>query len=387
MSLNLDKSAWERVRFGDAVKHVNETVRDASAAGIDRVVGLEHLDPGELQIVHWGEDPSSTTFTKRVRPGQTLFGKRRAYQRKAAYAEFDAVTSGDILTFEAIPERLLPELLPFLVQSDRFFAHALETSAGSLSPRTNWGDLAQFEFALPPFDEQRRLADLLWAAEDHRRALLDERAILAAERHGLINRAIDAALSIDRRRLSDVAEIRSGIQKGKKVPGARVTVPYLRVANVLMGRIDLKDLRTIEVSEPDADRYLLHDGDVLLTEGGDIDKLGRGAVWRSPVDPCIHQNHIFVVRAGGEVLPEWIAMHLESRHGISYFRTAAKRTSNLATINKAQVSTLRIGLLPADLQRRRVAEVAYLDVAIASNESEARTCRSITSALLKEVFE
>jgi type I restriction enzyme S subunit len=171
MTLNLDKSAWETVRFGDVVKNVNETVRDAAGAGIDRAIGLEHLDPGELKIVRWSNDPSGTTFTKRVRPGQTLFGKRRAYQRKAAYAEFDAMTSGDVLAFEAIPERLLNELLPFIVQSEPFCAYAVETSAGSLSPRTSWGDLAKFEFALPSFDEQRRLADLLWAAEHHRRSL------------------------------------------------------------------------------------------------------------------------------------------------------------------------------------------------------------------------
>lgn len=176
MSLNLDKSSWERIRFGDVVNHVNETVRDAAIASIDRVVGLDHLDPGSLEITRWGDDPSSTTFTKRVRPGQTLFGKRRAYQRKAAYADFEAITSGDILTFEAIPSRLDPKLLPFLVQSERFFANALETSAGSLSPRTNWGDLAKFEFSLPPLPEQQRLSDLLWAAEYHRRTLTQLRA-------------------------------------------------------------------------------------------------------------------------------------------------------------------------------------------------------------------
>ncbi len=153
MTLDLDRSAWERVRFGDVVRNVNETAKDVGAAGIDRVIALEHLDPpGELQISRWGDVADGTTFTKRVRPPrQTLFGKRRAYQRKAAYAEFEAITSGDILVFEANQAKLLPDLLPFLVQSEPFFAHALDTSAGSLSPRTNWGgDLAKFEFDLPP---------------------------------------------------------------------------------------------------------------------------------------------------------------------------------------------------------------------------------------------
>lgn len=170
MTLNLDRSTWKRVAFGDVVRNVNETVRDASSAGIDRVVAMEHMDPGELKIECWGSVAEGTTFTRRVKPGQTLFGKRRAYQRKVAYAEFDAICSGDIYTFEADETQLLGEFLPFLVQSNGFFHHALDTSAGSLSPRTNWRDLANFEFDLPPIDEQERIADLLWSMEWARRA-------------------------------------------------------------------------------------------------------------------------------------------------------------------------------------------------------------------------
>lgn len=168
MTLNLDKSAWKRVAFGDVVRNVNETVRDLDAAGVDRIIAMEHMDPGELKIGRWGSTGDGTTFTRRVKPGQTLFGKRRAYQRKVAYAEFDAVCSGDIYTFEADETQMLGEFLPFLVQSNEFFDHALDTSAGSLSPRTNWRDLANFEFDLPPLDEQKRIGDLLWAIERHR---------------------------------------------------------------------------------------------------------------------------------------------------------------------------------------------------------------------------
>ncbi|HEX4114820.1 MAG TPA: restriction endonuclease subunit S [Solirubrobacteraceae bacterium] len=180
MSLNLDKSTWKRVAFGEVVRNVNQNVRDPEPKGIDRVIAMEHLDPGELKIGRWGSLSDGTTFTRRVTPGQTLFGKRRAYQRKVAYAEFDAICSGDILTFEADETQILPEFLPFLAQSDKFFDHALGTSAGSLSPRTNWRDLSNFEFDLPPVDEQKRIADLVWSVEHHRRSLSALRASLAA---------------------------------------------------------------------------------------------------------------------------------------------------------------------------------------------------------------
>ncbi|WP_426716799.1 restriction endonuclease subunit S [Corynebacterium auriscanis] len=171
MSLNLNKTSWRRVRFGEVVRNVTNTTRVPESLGINRVVAMEHMDPSELKIERWGDVADGTSFTRVVTPGQTLFGKRRAYQRKVAYAEFDAICSSDIYTFEAIEGELVPALLPFLVQSEGFFDHALGTSAGSLSPRTNWRDLADFEFALPPVSEQERFAELLWAVERHRRSL------------------------------------------------------------------------------------------------------------------------------------------------------------------------------------------------------------------------
>jgi type I restriction enzyme S subunit len=160
-----NRKNWSRVRFDDVVENLNETC-DPAEAGLERVIAMEHLEPGSLHIRSWGNVADGTTFTRRCRAGQVLFGKRRAYQRKVAVAEFDAVVSGDIYVLAPKGDRLLPELLPFLCLSERFFQHAVGTSAGSLSPRTNWSSLASFEFDLPPLDQQRRIADILWAVDE-----------------------------------------------------------------------------------------------------------------------------------------------------------------------------------------------------------------------------
>ena len=160
-----NRKNWSRVRFDDVVENLNETC-DPATAGLERVIAMEHLEPGSLHIRAWGNVADGTTFTRRCRPGQVLFGKRRAYQRKVAVAEFDAVVSGDIYVLAPKGDRLLPELLPFLCLSERFFQHAVGTSAGSLSPRTNWSSLASFEFDLPPLDQQRRIAEILWAVDE-----------------------------------------------------------------------------------------------------------------------------------------------------------------------------------------------------------------------------
>ncbi len=167
MSSKTNRRQWPIVKFGDVVKNSNLVESSPVDNGIKRIVGLEHLDPENLHIRRWNLPENGTSFTRKFVPGQTLFGKRRAYQKKVAYAEFEGICSGDILTFESKDKKiLLPELLPFICQSDAFFDYALGTSAGSLSPRTSWKALKEFEFPLPPIAEQKRIAEILWAADE-----------------------------------------------------------------------------------------------------------------------------------------------------------------------------------------------------------------------------
>ena len=133
---------WQTYEFGDLARNLTVAVKDPLSEGYERYVGLEHIEPGNMHIKSWGNVADGTTFTRVFKKGQVLFGKRRAYQRKAALAEFDGICSGDILVFEANEDNVIPELLPFIVQGDKFFDYAIKTSAGSLSPRTKFKDLA-----------------------------------------------------------------------------------------------------------------------------------------------------------------------------------------------------------------------------------------------------
>lgn len=207
------RDGWTRVRFGDVVRLSKERCADPEAAGIDRYVGLEHLEPGDLRIRAWGNVADGVTFTNRFRPGQVLFGKRRAYQRKVAVAEFDGVCSGDIYVFEPVNDLLLPELLPFICQTEGFFEHALKTSAGSLSPRTNWTSLADYEFDLPPIEQQRKIADVSIA----QRALSDRQRDATAAADRLFQSHLTAAFAglavdpaVSSRPLGEIARVERG---------------------------------------------------------------------------------------------------------------------------------------------------------------------------------
>lgn len=151
-----------KVFLGDIAKERRETCK-GSKNGYP-IVGLEHLTPEEITLSAWDEGKDNT-FTKLFREGDILFGRRRAYLKKAAVAPFDGICSGDITVIQAIPEKILPELLPFIIQNDVLFDFAVVKSAGSLSPRVKWEHLKNYEFELPDLDKQRELAKVLWAME------------------------------------------------------------------------------------------------------------------------------------------------------------------------------------------------------------------------------
>lgn len=233
------KPGWRRVRFGDVVRLSKARSQDPLADGIERYVGLEHLEPGDLRIRRWGNVADGVTFTSVFQPGQVLFGKRRAYQRKVAVADFSGVCSGDIYVLETKDTQvLLPELLPFICQTDAFFDHAVGTSAGSLSPRTNWTSLADFEFALPPMAEQRRTVDLIQSLDEVHECLLAASDASTTLKSSLTESAFP------------VSEVKSFLNDPKSYQGRRL--------------VKLGDLVTLQVGFPFKSTEYSKSGDRLL---------------------------------------------------------------------------------------------------------------------------
>ncbi len=165
MLKSASKNGWIKHRFDEMAVVVNDRIDDPAKADVEYYVGLEHLDSESLAIRRWGA-PSDVGATKlRFRAGDIIFGRRRVYQRKLAVADFDGICSAHAMVLRAKPAVALPEFLPFFMQSDLFMERAREISVGSLSPTINWKTLAKEEFALPPLGEQRRIAEVLGAAE------------------------------------------------------------------------------------------------------------------------------------------------------------------------------------------------------------------------------
>lgn len=174
------------------------------------------------------------------------------------------------------------------------------------------------------------------------------------------------------KRLRFLAQVQTGIAKGKDVQGIEtIRVPYLRVANVQDGFIDIDDVSEIEIAATDLGRYLLRPGDVLMNEGGDFDKLGRGQVWDGAIDPCIHQNHVFAVRPHG-IEPEWLALVTSADCGRFFFMTRAKQSTNLASISSTNLLELPVPC-PPPAERRAIMrfldrEAGKIDALVAEQE-------------------
>ena len=160
-----DRKAWKRLPFGAFAESVNERVEPSDAAD-EIYVGLDDLDSQNLHIRRWGKGSDVIGTKLRFKKGDIIFGRRRAYQRKLAVAEFDGICSAHAMVVRARPELVLPDFLPFLMMSDRFMSRAVEISVGSLSPTINWKSLKLEEFDLPPLAQQRRVAELLWLADE-----------------------------------------------------------------------------------------------------------------------------------------------------------------------------------------------------------------------------
>jgi type I restriction enzyme S subunit len=188
--------------------------------------------------------------------------------------------------------------------------------------------------------------------------------------------------------LDQCALIQTGVSKGRKMsPETLISVPYLRVANVQDGYLDLSEIKEIHVRPKEVPRYALQCGDVLLTEGGDFDKLGRGFVWNGELPECIHQNHVFAVRVDQSQLdPHFFAYQAQSPHGKQYFLSVAHKTTNLACINTTKLKAFPVRIPPLSEQKEIVHILSTVQHAIKAQERIIQTTTELKKALMQKLF-
>jgi type I restriction enzyme S subunit len=251
----------------------------------------------------------------------------------------------------------------------------------------------RIEIPLPPLDEQRRIAAILDKADALRRKRTRALDLLDGLSQSIFLQMFGDLVSSPKKwgaiqALGNFSDIASGITKGRKLNGEAVReVPYLAVSNVQDKFLDMTVVKTIEASENEIERYRLMKNDLLLTEGGDPDKLGRGTLWADELNESIHQNHIFRVRVtSNEVLPFYLIWLLGSPYGKAYFLKSAKQTTGIASINKRQLSGFPVILPPIGLQAEFEKKVQLVNRAIETTKAANKSIGCLFSSLQHRAF-
>ncbi len=373
-------AGWAKATLGDVasepIQHVpaaDETFSYIDIGSIDRTAKVIRAPQRIL-----GKDAPSRA-RKKVAAGDTLVSLTRPNLN--AVALVPQALDGQIAStgFDVLrpAHGIDPRWLAYLVRTEEFVRAMSDVVQGALYPAVRTKDVRSFTAPLAPAAEQTRIADQLdtllariQACQDRLEAIPEllerfRRAVLDAATLGELTSEWrednDVTAPWERVTLQDIADVLGGITKdAKKQDPADEEVPYLRVANVQRGYLDLSELKTIRVPAKKLEAMLLEPGDLLFNEGGDLDKLGRGWVWEGQVPRCTFQNHVFRARLRDPAnQPKFVSWWGNSR-GLDYFIRSGKQTTNLASINKTVLSALPIALPSSEEQAEIVRRVGTL---------------------------
>lgn len=317
-------------------------------AGATKSVGLEHLSQGDVDLLGYDEG-GDNTFTKAFKEGQVLFGRRRAYLKKASVAPFEGVCSGDIICIEAKEGLLSSRLLPFVIQNDNLFDFAVENSAGSLSPRVKWSSLAEYEFNLPDMRKQEELAELLWAAQELKRQY---KKLLSANDEIVKSRFVEmfGGGEWPSKTIGELAiDIRYGTSKKASERGEYT---YLRMNNMTDdGRLIYDDVKYIDLLEDELAKCQVADGDLLFNRTNSREKIGKTAVFHGNT-PMVIAGYIIRVRLGEEMRPDYLSTFMNLPATKSMLRSVAKGAVHQANINSKELAAIKVPVAPIELQDR-----------------------------------
>jgi len=332
------------------------------------IVGLEHLIPQEIKFSGYDVD-TENTFTKTFKKGQILFGRRRAYLKKAAIADFDGICSGDITVIEAIPGKVDPLLLPFIIQNDKFFDYAVSRSAGGLSPRVKWEHLKDYEFDLPPIEEQRILADKLWAAY---RLKESYKKLLTATQEMVKSQFIEIFYGMETTPVKDYIDDSFPGEWGTEDKDGN-GVKVIRTTNFTnSGKLNLADVVTRSIEDRKVVRKQIKKYDTILERSGGTADNPVGRVVLFEEDNLFLCNNFTQVLRFKDVDPRFAfyALYYFYQTNRTAIRSMGSKTTGIQNLNMSKY--LEIGIPNASDEDQK----AFVTIAEQADKSEFVGCKS-----------
>ncbi|HNP52347.1 MAG TPA: restriction endonuclease subunit S [Nitrosomonas nitrosa] len=387
-NFSINKSNWSKVKFGDVVFEPKESVKYPVAEGIEHVVGLEHIDSEDIHLRSSASIDKSTTFTKKFAKGDVLFGRRRAYLKKSAQATFGGICSGDI-TVMRVKANLLPELLPFIVNNEKFFDYAVTHSAGGLSPRVKFKDLAKYEFLLPTKEQQAELSKLLWAMES---TIESQKSLLASLKNYFLS---EIERSVPNRFdnvwvMADVITTRKGVTyKSSDYSNLENGVPLLSLKSIERGGGFNTDGIKYYLGECKKTHFVKDDD--LIVACTDITRDGN--VVGYPLDPSVYQGKkmiftmdlIAIEVADDSLLRDYLYYVLKARW-VHWFLFAHSPGTTVLHLDISGLKKLKIPKRSLREQEQIVTRLRGIESSILSCKKSIESNHVLQKTIINQVF-
>lgn len=366
MSTQSLKPGWKMVKFGDVVRQCKESV-DRKNNPFERYVEGGHMDSENIHIRRWGEfgaDYVGPAFHRIFRKGQVLYGSRRTYLKKVAMADFDGITANTTFVCETKDQNVfMQELLPFLMLTDSFAEHSIQESKGSTNPYINWPDIAKYEFPLPPLDEQRRIAEILWAADEAVEQYKESLDSLTMIKNKVLRKSFRHKLAkrIPCRDLYTHTP-KNGLSPVTNACGSGY--PTLSIGAVRNGKVDPNgNIKFAEIAPDELEKFRLNCGDILVVRGnGNKVLCGKAGLVSDIPEDCFYPD--LLVRIGFDeqkILPPFaVAQWNESlTHG--NLLAFAKSTNGIWKINQKDLLQHTLMVPPIEIQKEIVRDLSIVD--------------------------
>lgn len=350
------------VKLGDIARECRSTY-SGNKSGIP-IVGLEHLTPGDIVLHSWDID-TDNTFSKSFKKGQVLLGRRRVYLKKASVAPFDGICSGDITVIEAIPEKLHPDLLPFIIQNDRFFEFAIIGSAGSLSPRVKWEYLKEYEINLPELNQQGKLVELLTSANElkhsYKEMILATDEMVKSQFIEMFGTPDNHPTEYAVKNLGDLSECYAGATPSTKVKEYwdNGTIPWMSSGEVHMGHVTETESKITESGYKHASTKMVPVHSVVIALAGQGKTRGTVAITEIPL--CTNQSLCAIVPSK-DIHYEYLYHNLKGRY--LELRGMAGDVNGRGGLNLKIVQSIRVIVPPLSEQMR------FVDIAQQADKSK-----------------
>ena len=389
-ALDLDRSDWDLVSFGDVALKQNTSV-DRENTTLTRYIAGEHMGSEDLHLRKWGEiteDYLGPAFTRKFEEGDILYGSRRTYLRKVAVARFDGITANTTFVIKPNEELILKKLLPFLMMSEGFTQHSIRNSKGSVNPYVNWKDIASYELLLPPMDQQAKLAELLWAADKNKESATELperlRAVQKSKFESLGSQNSDSIIELGDA-LEDIVAGKSA--KGMSRPATESEYGVLKVSAVGKEAYVEMENKALVSDKDFRPEYEVETGFVLVTRANALPSgVGRPClVERTRKGLMLCDKTLRLVPKSGVTSERFLYQNLLSRRYRGHVESVIGGTE-AKNISQARLRKAPIWNPPKDIQEQIVESLMIQDHAISAAENNMVSAKAVLKSLINQIF-